>query len=90
MLKERAVYSQKHKRCKYPNCEECVFKDCIMNHNDIVLIVKRRKEPDCDVCEHCTAFIDINGDDDIRCCLRHKRLIGNEVETSPEWCEKRY
>lgn len=29
--------------CKYPNCTECGYSDCIMDKKDIVALLKRRK-----------------------------------------------
>ena len=55
--------------------------------------VKRKKytgtaerPPECNTCEKCTVFINFKGTDDIRCCLLHHRMVGNEVKTSPMWC----
>lgn len=29
--------------CKYPNCKECEFDDCVMEQKDIAALLKRRR-----------------------------------------------
>lgn len=49
----------------------------------------KEKPPECDTCPECTAFIMVDGMNDIRCCLRHHQLVAQNVVTSPMWCGRR-
>lgn len=77
------------KECNYPKCETCTFNDCIMDDNDIAYMLRTRALPNCNNCEKCTAFINLKGDGDTRCCMLSGRMIGDGIKTSPKWCEKR-
>lgn len=87
-------------KCKYPNCSNCKYTDCIMSEEDIrkmrETIRKRNYRnklkvslPNCDECEYCETVTTDRGDDTRRLCRCDMRLIENRLTTSPDWCHKR-
>lgn len=83
--------------CKYPNCDNCKYDDCIKTGQEINAMKETLRKrvyrenirtllPSCDNCQYCSKVRDYNGNGVRRLCNHDMRLIENRITTSPGWC----
>lgn len=79
-------------KCKYPDCFNCEYEDCIMEEQNL----KKKEEnvydiPNCEKCEECYLIESDGGGVFFKACKATNRLIVNlqQAQLSPSWCKKR-
>lgn len=85
------------KKCRYPDCFNCEYEDCIMSDLDLEKMQRQKDKveqknvdiPNCINCANCMFVEKENGKGYYRICQSKMRLIADNVKTSPDWCEKR-